>query len=57
MRSTIMNPWYYKAAQSDNNVDYFMQFLEELHYAARKVIDSSLDAHIERLYPKRTKNA
>jgi len=51
MRSTIMNPWYYKAAQSDNHIDYFMQFLEELHYAARKVIDSSIDGHIERMYP------
>ena len=53
MRSTIMNPWYYKAAQSNNHIDYFMQFLEELHYAARKVIDSSIDGHIDCLYPSR----
>lgn len=55
MRSTIMNPWYYKASQSDNHLDYFMQFLEELHYAARKVIDSGVEDHIDRLYPQANK--
>lgn len=53
MRSTIMNPWYYKALTSDSHSDYFMQFLEELHYAARKVIDSALPAHFERMYPSK----
>ncbi len=52
MRSTIMNPWYYKAMQSDKSIDYFMKFLEELHYASRKVIDSSIEQHIKRLYPE-----
>lgn len=45
MRSTIMNPWYYKAAQSANHIDYFMEFLEELHYATRKVLDASSEEH------------
>jgi hypothetical protein len=32
-----------------------MQFLEELHYAARKVIDSGVEDHIDRLYPQANK--
>ena len=40
MRCTIMNPWYYQALSSSEHTDYFMQFLEEIHLAARKVIDS-----------------
>ena len=43
MRCTIMNPWYYQAVSSENHTDYFMQFLIELHYAARKVIDAEFD--------------
>ncbi len=51
MRSTIMNPWYYKSTQVKQHTDYFMQFLEELHYTARRVIDASLDDHISNMYP------
>lgn len=49
MRSTIMNPWYYHAAHSGKRTDYFMEFLEELHYAARKAIDEMSGAHEARL--------
>ena len=49
MRSTIMNPWYYHAAHSGKHTDYFMEFLEELHYAARKAIDEMLPSHAARL--------
>lgn len=42
MRSTIMNPWYFHASHTAAHTDYFMEFLEELHYAARTVIDEEI---------------
>lgn len=45
MRSSIMNPWYYHAAHSNNHTDYFMEFLEELHYAARRALDDCVLEH------------
>lgn len=45
MRSTIMNPWYYHAEHAGNNTSYFFEFLEELHYAARRTIDELSEKH------------
>lgn len=39
IRSTIMNPWYYRVQHSHSQVDYFSLFIEELHSAARQTID------------------
>ena len=39
IRLTVMNPWYYMT-KKNNGTDYFMEFLEELHYQSRKVIQS-----------------
>lgn len=43
MRLTLMNPWYYVTQANDKGIDYFMEFLKELHYQSRKAIES-LDA-------------
>lgn len=53
MRSTIMNPWYYHAVHSENHTDYYMEFLKELHYASRKVIDEAVTTHNQRLLNKK----
>jgi len=37
MRLTVMNPWYF-VTKKNNGTDYFKEFLEELHYQSRKVI-------------------
>jgi glutamate/tyrosine decarboxylase-like PLP-dependent enzyme len=39
MRLTVMNPWYY-LTKKNNGIDYFKEFLAELHYQSRKVIES-----------------
>lgn len=42
LRSTIMNPWYFHASNTGSHTNYFMEFLEELHFAARTVIDDEI---------------
>lgn len=43
LRSTIMNPWYYKMyrGKKDLSIDYFYLFIEELHKSARNVLNST----------------
>lgn len=42
LRSTIMNPWYFHASSTNHHTDYFTEFLEEIHFAARNVIDAKV---------------
>ena len=53
MRSTIMNPWYYQTAHSENHTEYFLEFLKELHYATRRIIDEMEKKHRVKLFKNR----
>lgn len=43
LRSTVMNPWYPIASygsNADNRIDYFMEFIKQLHYVSRSTLES-----------------
>jgi glutamate/tyrosine decarboxylase-like PLP-dependent enzyme len=40
LRSTIMNPWYFHAVNSNNGLDYLSDFIKKLHYETKLIIKS-----------------
>ena len=41
LRSSIMNPWHYTALTNNPGMDYFMEFIKELHKVARTLLNDT----------------